>query len=106
MVKYMLRPFRIDENTVPIDVFDRVGPAGNFLLEMHTVENFRKSFWFPRVMDRTRTGTEESEKDKGMWDRLHKKAAEIRSKLRVSPLPNPVQEKIKSIVKAHVPDAS
>lgn len=104
MVKYMLRPFRIDENTVPIDVFDRVGPGGNFLSEIHTIENFRKSFWFPRVMDRTRTGTEESEKDKGMWDRLHKKAAEIRSKLRVSPLPNHVQEKIRGIVKAHVPD--
>ena len=105
MVKYMMRPFKIDGNTVPMEAFDRVGPGGSFLLERHTVENFRKSFWFPRVMDRTRTGTDESERDKGMWDRLHRKAAEIRSKLSVSALPRAVQERIKDIVKAHVPDA-
>jgi trimethylamine--corrinoid protein Co-methyltransferase len=104
MVKYMLRPFEVDDRTVPMEMFERVSPGGSFLTEMHTVKHFRKSFWFPRFMDRTRTGTAESEHAQGMWARLHVKAGEIRATLKIPSLPDPVTEKIKRLVQTHVPD--
>ena len=104
MVKYMLRPFEVNDETVPMEAFGRVGPGGHFLMDPHTIEHFRKSFWFPRMMDRTRSGTALSGQDRGMWSRLHDKAAEIRSTECRIALPDNVKEEISRIVKAHIPD--
>ena len=73
-------------------------------MDPHTVKHFRKSFWFPRVMDRTRSGTALSEQDKGMWERLHDKAAQIRSTAAPIALPDNIKDEISHIVKAHIPD--
>jgi trimethylamine---corrinoid protein Co-methyltransferase len=104
LVKYMVRPFEVNDQTVPMEVFRRVGPGGHFLMEPHTLEHFRKHFWFPRLMDRTRSGTALSEHDKGMWNRLHDKAREIKSAMKVTELSPAVRDKIHGIVKAHIPD--
>ncbi len=54
LVKSMLRPLRFGDATVPLGLIDQVGPGGNFLMEEHTLANFRKVFWFPRFLDRRR----------------------------------------------------
>ena len=104
MVKYMVRPLEVNIETVSMEAFRRVGPGGHFLMDPHTIEHFRKSFWFPSVMDRTRSGTALSGQDRGMWSMLHDKAAEIRSTVSRIALPNPIKEEIRRIVKAHIPD--
>lgn len=104
LVKYMLRPFEVNDQTVPIEVFRRVGPGGHFLMEQHTMEHFRKHFWFPRLMDRSRSGTVRAEQDKGMWERIHERAKEIRSTLKVPDLSPEIRDKIDRTVRAHVPD--
>jgi trimethylamine--corrinoid protein Co-methyltransferase len=104
MVKYMVRPLEVNEETVPMEAFRRVGPGGHFLMDPHTIEHFRKSFWFPRVMDRTRSGTALSGQDRGMWSRLHDKTTEIRSSVSRVALPDLIKEEIHRIVKAHIPD--
>jgi len=38
MVKYMMRSFEVDDEAVALDVIDRVGPGGYFLLDTHNVE--------------------------------------------------------------------
>jgi trimethylamine--corrinoid protein Co-methyltransferase len=104
MVKYMVRPFEVNDETVSMEAFRRVGPGGHFLMDPHTIEHFRKSFWFPQLMDRTRSGTALSEKDKGLWNRLHEKTAEIRSTESRIALPDNIKDEIRRIVKAHIPD--
>jgi trimethylamine---corrinoid protein Co-methyltransferase len=104
MVKYMLRPFEVNDETVPLTLFDRVGPGGHFLTEHHTLEHFRKSMWVPRLMDRSRVGTDPSQKDKGFWGKLHRKALEIRSQTAGSDLPVHLQNEIRRLIQAHVPD--
>jgi trimethylamine--corrinoid protein Co-methyltransferase len=104
LVKYMLRPLEVNDRTVPMEVFRRVGPGGHFLMDPHTMEHFRRQFWFPRLMDRTRSGTTRSEEDRGMWERIHQKAREIRSSMKVPGLPSDLQNKIHRIVQAHIPD--
>lgn len=104
MVQYMVRPLEVNEETVPMEAFRRVGTGGHFLMDPHTIDHFRKSFWFPRLMDRTRSGTALSGQDRGMWSRLHEKAVEIRNTEPRIALPEPVKDEIRRIVKAHIPD--
>ncbi len=52
MIKFMLRPLSFNEETVPLALMNKVGPGGNFLLEDHTLRNFRNGVWFPRFLDR------------------------------------------------------
>lgn len=47
-VKYMMRGIEITDDTLALDVIDRVGPGGHFLNEDHTLRNFRKN-WLPKL---------------------------------------------------------
>lgn len=50
--KRVARGFEISEETLALDLIARVGPAGHFLAEPHTVAHYRKEFWMPRLLDR------------------------------------------------------
>ena len=52
--KRMMRGIEVNEDTLAVDVIHNVGPGGHFLGEEHTMEYFKKEFWFPTLMDRTR----------------------------------------------------
>lgn len=47
--KYLLRPAKINRNTLATDVIDRVArdPRAVFLADQHTFENFQKELWLP-----------------------------------------------------------
>ncbi len=51
-VKRVVRGFELNEQTLGLDLIDRIGPDGHFMAEEHTVENFRNEFWFPELLDR------------------------------------------------------
>ena len=46
--------FEISEETLALDTIHRVGPAGHFLTEEHTLEHFRTDVWYPTIFDRDR----------------------------------------------------
>lgn len=46
-VKRIARGFGIDREAFATEVVQAVGPAGSFLAEDHTVENFRRELWMP-----------------------------------------------------------
>ncbi|MBW2057080.1 MAG: trimethylamine methyltransferase family protein [Deltaproteobacteria bacterium] len=54
MVKHIGRGVRVDEEHLALDVIDRVGPGGQYLSDDHTLEHYRRDFWFPRLLDRSR----------------------------------------------------
>ena len=45
-LKHYIRPIRIDEDTLALDLINQVGPGGNFLAETHTIKHI-KSLWQP-----------------------------------------------------------
>jgi len=47
-----MRGIEVSPETLAVDVADRVGPGGNFLMEAHTLEHFREEQWFPDLTDR------------------------------------------------------
>lgn len=54
MVRRYLAAFEISEDTLALDVIDRVGPTGDFLSDDHTLANYRRDVWYPAVFDRRR----------------------------------------------------
>ena len=52
-VKRVADGFTISDESFALDLIDKVGPDGHFMAEAHTVENFRKEFWFPELLDRS-----------------------------------------------------
>jgi trimethylamine--corrinoid protein Co-methyltransferase len=52
MVRRFRRGIAITPETLAYEVIAKVGPGGNFLMEMHTIKRCRDEFWQPAVCDR------------------------------------------------------
>ncbi len=100
----MLQPIEVNDETVPMDVIDRVGPGGSFILDRHTSETFRKTFWFPKFMDRSRFQENALDRKENLLSRLNKKAKDIMESHCGPEIPEAVVAEIKKIVKCHAPD--
>lgn len=53
-VRKILKGVRVDDESLAVDLIDRVGPGGHFLREKHTLQNFKTEFWMPKVINRER----------------------------------------------------
>jgi trimethylamine--corrinoid protein Co-methyltransferase len=52
MVKRIIEGINITDETLAVDVIDKVGPGGHFLSQKHTKKWIRKEHYFPSVFDR------------------------------------------------------
>jgi trimethylamine--corrinoid protein Co-methyltransferase len=48
----VMRGIAVSDDRIALDVIEAVGHDGSFLAEAHTVQNFRKELWFPKLLDR------------------------------------------------------
>jgi len=51
-VESLNRSIDFSDESLGLDVIERVGPGGTFIDTEHTVNHFRKELWFPRLLDR------------------------------------------------------
>ena len=49
-IRGVMRTFRVDTDTLHLDMLLRVGPAGNYLKEKHTLTHFREALWSSRLL--------------------------------------------------------
>lgn len=52
MVMRAVRGIEVSDDTIALDVYRRVGPGGNFLSDVHTVQWMRKEHYTPKLSDR------------------------------------------------------
>ena len=52
MIRHYRHGISVEPDTLAYDVIKNVGPGGNFLMEMHTVERCRSEYWKPNLVDR------------------------------------------------------
>jgi trimethylamine--corrinoid protein Co-methyltransferase len=52
LVRRIMGGIEVTEETMALDVIDRVGPGGHFLGEEHTRQHFREN-WYPTLINRT-----------------------------------------------------
>ncbi|NIO04243.1 MAG: trimethylamine methyltransferase [Proteobacteria bacterium] len=104
MIKYMLRPLDFNDETVPFELMERVGPGGNFLVEEHTAEHFRRTFWFPRFLDRKIYEMWETDGSKDLRAVLNERSKSIFEGHTPKELPEKAVKAIREIVANHRPD--
>ena len=60
MLKHYTQGVEVDDESLTLDVITKVGPAGAYLSQPHTMKNFRKVF-YPSLFSRKMKNPDESE---------------------------------------------
>jgi trimethylamine--corrinoid protein Co-methyltransferase len=100
IVDYALRyaqGIEVNEDTLALDVIDKVGPGGHFLGEKHTLKHFRER-WMPRL-DVDSLETWEKEGIKSLGELAHEKVRKILATHKPTPLPEDIEREISQIMK-------
>ncbi len=104
MIKHMLRPVEVTEETIALKVIDEVGPGGMYLTHRHTLDNYRKSMWLPRFLDRTIFQVWERQGARDLRQKLNQAAQKIMAAKTAPGLPRTAVREIGRIVQNHVAD--
>jgi trimethylamine---corrinoid protein Co-methyltransferase len=100
MVKRFMRGIEVTDETLAVDVIDRVGPGGHHLADEHTMKHFKTETWFPTLINRMRYDEwKNSTGSATMGDRVAVKMRDILKNHEVPALPADVLKQIDDIVK-------
>ena len=98
MIRRYLAGFEINEETLAVDVIDRVGPMNDYLNDDHTLDNFKRDVWFPNVFDRNPYGPWAANGGEPINNSLERKAQAILAKHRGSTLSDAQTKKMDEIL--------
>jgi len=93
MVKVVMQGIEINDETLPLDLIERVGPGGTYISESHTLKHFRK-FWVPKVFDRSMA---KREGIKSCEDLLNEKTLEILKTHKPKPLSEDLVKELRKV---------
>ena len=93
MVNVTMGGIEINDETLPLDLIERVGPRGTYISEKHTLKHFRK-FWAPTIFDRS---VVKDESTKRCDDLLKEKTIKILETHKPKPLPDDVLKELKKV---------
>ncbi|MDR3578074.1 MAG: trimethylamine methyltransferase family protein [Anaerolineaceae bacterium] len=80
MIKRILDGIAFDDDTLAVDVIRQVGPGGSFLSEEHTVRNFRKELFFPKLFRRMTVDEWTNNGSKMIHEVAHERVEQILAK--------------------------
>jgi trimethylamine--corrinoid protein Co-methyltransferase len=91
----VIRGVNVNAETLAIDVIKEVGPAGNFLVNDHTAENFRDELFIPTISDRWSRDIWVKEGSQDTFQRAHQAVENILRSHRTLPVDPGVKAKIR-----------
>ncbi|BBO78805.1 trimethylamine methyltransferase MttB [Desulfosarcina widdelii] len=102
MSRYFVDGLRIDDDTLALDVIDRVARNGEsgaiFISDSHTFKHFKTALFHPELGDRSRFEHWEANGSKDMQQRCNQKTRNILADHPVTPKPEAVLEGISTIL--------
>jgi trimethylamine---corrinoid protein Co-methyltransferase len=99
MVKRFMRGIKVDDETLAVEVIDRVGPGGHHLADEHTMKHFKTETWFPTLINRMRYDEwKNATGSSTMGDRVKKKMLDIIKNHEVPALSDDVMKQIDAII--------
>jgi trimethylamine--corrinoid protein Co-methyltransferase len=87
-----------DDETMALDVIEKVGPGKNFLAQRHTLTHIRTDFFMPNLVDRRSFDAWSQTGSKSMRDRAREKVKDILANHKVPPLDADAQKKLDAII--------
>ena len=101
-IQRVMRPVQVDADSIHLDMLQRVGPAGNYLKEKHTLLHFREALWSSDLL--LREGFVEGRpNEERVRARAKAKAREILAKHDVAPLEADVRRRVWELAQAKAP---
>lgn len=100
MARRVMRGIEVSDDTLMLDLIDRVGPGRHFMAEEETASRCRAEIWAPRLIDRDSWDAWQAAGSPTMRSRIRKRLQQILADHRPPPLPDRVQESIDSILEA------
>jgi len=95
--KHFMKELEVSDETLALDVIDKIGPDGNFMATSHTQHHYRDD-WYPQLFERRNFDAWEKAGSKTMRQRANEKALKILEQHRPEALPVPVQQNLNRIV--------
>lgn len=87
MAMRAVQGIEVSEETLALDVIDRVGPGGHFLMDEHTMRHMRSELFYPSpVFDRKKRERWEQDGASDAWERAREAALRILEEHQVEPL--------------------
>jgi trimethylamine--corrinoid protein Co-methyltransferase len=91
MISYVLKGVEVTDETLALDVIDKVGPGGQFITQEHTLKFFKKEHWMPKLLDRQTRSTWEKTGSKDLATRANERTKDILSKHQPTPLSKDIE---------------
>jgi len=98
MCRTIARGLDISDETLALDVIDRVGPGGNFLGDEQTARLCRTAHYIPTVLDRRNLDGWLAAGGTDLATRLNERARTVLAEHTVEPLPDDVQAAIRAVL--------
>jgi trimethylamine--corrinoid protein Co-methyltransferase len=90
--------FEVNDDTLALNIVDKVGPAGHFLGEKHTLEHYKR-MWMPMLSAKSPFETWVKQGSKTIEEVAKEKVREILATHKPTPLPEDVDREISRILK-------
>jgi trimethylamine--corrinoid protein Co-methyltransferase len=98
LIERVLCGIEVNEETIAIDVIEKVGPGGHFLTQKHTLKFYRRAQWFPTILDRNRRSAWNLEGSKDLVQRAKEKTIKILESHQPNPLPKDIGSDLDNVV--------
>ncbi len=98
MIRRILQGIAVNKDTLALDVIKKVGPAGNFLAERHTLKYMRQELSTTTLINRKMRDNWVNNGSKDIAEVARERAVEILENYKPIPLPEDVRKKIHDIV--------
>ena len=98
MTRRIMRGIDVSDETLMLDLIDRVGPGGEFVSTKETARRCRAEIWTPTLMDRSAWVSWEADGAPTMHDRIKVRLREILATHKPLPLPDGAAAEIEAIL--------
>jgi len=92
------RGIEVNEDTLAVDVINRVGPNGHYLKDEHTRRHYKNEYWLPNLNDRSSFEDWKMMGSKSFKDRTIARVEEILASYEQVPLKDSTEELIEQVL--------
>lgn len=96
-IKAAFMPVEINDETLALDLIDKVGPDGQFMDSDHTLTHFRDR-WYPSLIERSNYDGWIAKGGQDLGQRAAARVERILSEHKTEPLPTDIQNRLREIV--------
>ncbi len=97
MIKHTVQGFRVNDDTLALDVIKEIGPGGHYMMHPHTLESMRSQSR-PELIDRKARAVWEESGSTNAYERAVAKAKWILENHHPEPLSDDILARIRAII--------